>query len=407
MFSRLLCLLILFVTSSIAAGQASAARLVGPELQNVTLFSSTGVTIGANSHVSGSVLSGVGVTVGANGSIRGDLQSVDAATIGAGSIITGGVMSSAGVTVGAISSLSGSITSGGATTIGAGAIVGGSVLSGAAVTTGDSATIAGSVRSGAAITIAANSTVGTFAAGVGAITVGANGTVPVQQRLSASPINAADFRTTMMTTTGYAAAEASAAKMALANIGAGTQIPANLTVDTTFTPGLYSASALTTTAGTTITFDGQGNADQYWIINIANSLTTGANTKIIVINAPGSIDIFWNVGGFSSLGATSKFAGNIIANSYVSIGANIVVDGLNAHCSSIASITSYITLGANSTVGGANCLGTSNNFAIDTDGDAVRDGGGVVPEPAAWVMMIAGFAMIGFAMRRRSNVPTA
>jgi hypothetical protein len=31
-------------------------------------------------------------------------------------------------------------------------------------------------------------------------------------------------------------------------------------------------------------------------------------------------------------------------------------------------------------------------------------GGGVVPEPATWAMLIAGFGMVGFAMRRRSAI---
>ena len=33
----------------------------------------------------------------------------------------------------------------------------------------------------------------------------------------------------------------------------------------------------------------------------------------------------------------------------------------------------------------------------------IRDGSGAVPEPAAWGMLIGGFALAGAAMRRRSN----
>lgn len=33
-------------------------------------------------------------------------------------------------------------------------------------------------------------------------------------------------------------------------------------------------------------------------------------------------------------------------------------------------------------------------------------GAGAVPEPATWAMMIGGFGMIGFAMRRRQKVTT-
>jgi hypothetical protein len=56
------------------------------------------------------------------------------------------------------------------------------------------------------------------------------------------------------------------------------------------------------------------------------------------------------------------------------------------------------TLGAGETLGGV--LLNSTQFAFETD-DWVF---GVVPEPATWAMLIAGFGMVGFAMRRRKGL---
>jgi hypothetical protein len=48
--------------------------------------------------------------------------------------------------------------------------------------------------------------------------------------------------------------------------------------------------------------------------------------------------------------------------------------------------------------------GGGNHFAMD---NLTLNGGGAVPEPASWALIVAGFGMIGGAMRRRSNVVLA
>jgi hypothetical protein len=62
------------------------------------------------------------------------------------------------------------------------------------------------------------------------------------------------------------------------------------------------------------------------------------------------------------------------------------------------------------------CGGASNRISItvDTFGDGIPQqgvvqigfagGGGVIPEPATWAMMIAGFGLVGGALRRRRPV---
>jgi hypothetical protein len=46
-----------------------------------------------------------------------------------------------------------------------------------------------------------------------------------------------------------------------------------------------------------------------------------------------------------------------------------------------------------------------DNFALSAIVDS--GGGGVVPEPATWAMMIAGFGLVGAALRRRREAATA
>ncbi|MFZ4689062.1 MAG: PEPxxWA-CTERM sorting domain-containing protein [Polymorphobacter sp.] len=50
--------------------------------------------------------------------------------------------------------------------------------------------------------------------------------------------------------------------------------------------------------------------------------------------------------------------------------------------------------------------GTPGDFATSIEESATRYGAGtlgIVPEPATWAMLIAGFGMVGFAMRRRNT----
>lgn len=65
--------------------------------------------------------------------------------------------------------------------------------------------------------------------------------------------------------------------------------------------------------------------------------------------------------------------------------------------------------------GALSAAGTYSNEGYPNPGGGYGNAGaatllvsefGAVPEPATWAMMIVGFGMIGFAMRRRSNVRT-
>jgi hypothetical protein len=242
------------------------------------------------------------------------------------------------VTLGAGAKVDGHVWAGAATTAGLGADVDGTVVSGAATTLGASVAIGGDIRSGAATTLGANSVVdGTVVSG-GATTVGAGatkGSVSLAPGSSFNPV----------------VGELKDAQDFLGGLQPDFEkITHNISTDETWTAGVHKITGLlSVSADVTITLDAQGN-DTDFIINISDYLSFGAGVKVVLANAPAghSIRVLWNVTGtYISLGADAEIEGLLLANTYVSTGANSKLKG------GAYSATSYVATGADSTI---NCV---------------------------------------------------
>ena len=97
---------------------------------------------------------------------------------------------------------------------------------------------------------------------------------------------------------------------------------------------------------------------------------------------------------------------NFLAPNNSSVGA---LDGnLAANQTSLNSLLSNLSIASGSTFAfrwiDADPTGSDDGLAIDNFSLTAVGAAAAVPEPATWGMMIAGFGLIGFAMRRRSNV---
>lgn len=108
----------------------------------------------------------------------------------------------------------------------------------------------------------------------------------------------------------------------------------------TFSPGVYKIGG-NATMPTNVTLSGSG----VYIFQITGYLSTTAN--IILTNGAVWTDIFWQVGNFATLGLGFTFNGNVMANGYITVGAeNAIVNGR------LLSKTAAVTA-AGSTVGGS------------------------------------------------------
>lgn len=93
-------------------------------------------------------------------------------------------------------------------------------------------------------------------------------------------------------------------------------------------PGTYSSGSSMSLTGT-LTLDAGGNPNAVWIFQMGSTLTTAASSVVSVINGGSAANVFWQVGSSATLGATSVFAGTILAQTSITVGggAGMAVNG--------------------------------------------------------------------------------
>ena len=206
----------------------------------------------------------------------------------------------------------------------------GNVAAGAAITTGASNTIVGSMYSGQATTVGASSSIsGNLYAGA-AITLGAGSTVSGSQFLSTASqySDATNLYTSAM----------SSMNTAITDINNRTATPITGLAGATLTAGVYSSVASLDLSGT-LTLDAQGDPNAVFIIKSASYLVTAASSTVVLINDAQAKNVFWAPQGYFTAGASSVFKGNVLATSYISIGASTAIEGR------LFSQTSYVLFG--------------------------------------------------------------
>lgn len=295
-----------------------------------------------------------------------------------------------------------SVLAGGYATYGAGTTINGNVGAVGYITAGANAATFNNY-SGAAIT---------YGAGASSLSTNAVGAVTIGDAANAGTVG------TNISSMEIAFTQFNAAKSALKKMGKGHVLDATMGGNISLIPGVYSSSAITTAAGTVLTLDGNGVANPYWVFNIDTYLVTGANTEVQFETGTKNASVFWNTGGYTTLGANTSLFGVVLASEYIVEGA-----GATISCGNAFSL-SYIGVGANGTTSASNCAGSLKGMSggldivdgvavaspafkdVVVDSPASPSSVSEVPEPDSYVLLLVGLSMMIVVNRRRKNKVT-
>jgi hypothetical protein len=142
------------------------------------------------------------------------------------------------------------------------------------------------------------------------------------------------------------------------------------------TPGVYFFASSAQLTGT-LTLNNLGNPNALFVFQIGSTLTTASGSSVVFSSSLNDPNVFWQVGSSATLGTTTKFEGNILALTSITLNS-----GASIGCGSALAINGAVTLNNNVIGGGCGTRST-------------------VPEPGTMGMMGTGLVILAGAVRRR------
>jgi hypothetical protein len=144
----------------------------------------------------------------------------------------------------------------------------------------------------------------------------------------------------------------------------------------TLTPGVYFFSSSAQLTGT-LTLNNLGNPNALFVFQIGSTLTTASGSAVVFSSTLDDPNVFWQVGSSATLGTTTKFQGNILALTSITLD-----NGASIGCGSALAINGAVTMNDNSIGGG--CGGRST-----------------VPEPGTLALLGTGLLILAGTARGR------
>jgi hypothetical protein len=93
-----------------------------------------------------------------------------------------------------------------------------------------------------------------------------------------------------------------------------------------------------------LTLDAQGNADAIFVFQAGSTLTTASASSVLLTGGAQACNLFWQVGTSATLGSDTAFAGNILANTSITLDARASVRGrVLANNGAVTMINNVIT----------------------------------------------------------------
>jgi hypothetical protein len=155
-------------------------------------------------------------------------------------------------------------------------------------------------------------------------------------------------------------------------------------------PGVYNFDKSAQLTGA-LTLDAMGLSNALFIFQIGSTLTTASASAVNVINGGTTTGVFWDIGSSATLGTSTAFAGNLIADQSITLNTTATI-----LCGRAMALNGAVTLDTNTISNDCSTLSGGR-----TDFGSMGFGGNpsaVVPEPGTF--MLAGFALLSLGAKR-------